>query len=437
MSDPTLAATTEPDDDATPSTGIPRPPAPASHLSNVWFRVTDLEVSHGRGCRVTTTDGEDYLDFAAGIAVNSTGHSHPAVVRAIAEQAERFLHAQVNVFRHDLLEPLASVLAEITPPSIDTFFFANSGAEITEAAIKLAKQATGRPNTIVFSGSFHGRTHLAMAMTTSKTVYRAGHAPLPGGVFVAPFPDPLASDQEAEVARALRGLDHLLAAQTAPGETAAMILEPVLGEGGYVPAPAEFVEGIVSRCRAHGILFVADEVQSGFGRTGRLFAVDHLGVDPDIICMAKGIASGFPFAALGTRRELDDRWPAGSHGGTYGGNPMGCAAALATIELMREPAFLDNVRARGRQLSDGLRDLQSTYSEIRQVRGPGLMVATAFDDAARTAAVVGHCLREGRLILMTSGTYGRVIRWMPPLVVTAAEVDEALAAFGAALKATA
>ena len=407
-----------------------------SHLSRVWFKVTDLQVASGQGCRVTTVEGDHYLDFAAGIAVNSTGHSHPAVVEAIARQAERFVHAQVNVFTHDLLEPLAARLAEIAPGPIDTFFFANSGAEITEAAIKLAKQATGRPNTIVFSGSFHGRTHLAMAMTTSKTVYRAGHAPLPGGIFVAPFPDPLVADRDAEVSRALRGLDQLLLTQTSPAETAAMILEPVLGEGGYVPAPPAFIEGVAERCRQHGILFIADEVQSGFGRTGKMFAVEHADVEPDIICMAKGIASGFPFAALGTRRELDDRWPTGSHGGTYGGNPIGCAAAMATLDVLTAPGFLDHVRQRGQQLSDGLRKLQGGHPDLRQVRGPGLMVATGFADAARVPALVEHCLREGRLILMTAGTYGRDIRWMPPLVVTADEIDEALAAFAAALDAT-
>ncbi len=408
-----------------------------SHLSRVWFKVTDLQVASGRGCRVTTVDGQEYLDFAAGIAVNSTGHSHPRVVQAIAQQAERFIHAQANVFTHDLLEPLATKLAEITPGSIDTFFFANSGAEITEGAVKLAKQATGRPNIVVFSGSFHGRTHLAMAMTTSKTVYRAGHAPLPSGVFVAPFPDPLADDPDAEVADALRGFDLLLATQTAPAETAAIILEPVLGEGGYIPAPKAFVDGLLERCRAHGILFIADEVQSGFGRTGEMFAVDHLGVEPDVICMAKGIASGFPFSALGTRRELDDLWPTGSHGGTYGGNPIGCAAALATIEVMTEPGFLENVRARGEQLTGALRDLQANDAGLRQIRGPGLMVAASFAEATRVPAVVQHCLNEGHLILMTAGTAGRDIRWMPPLVVTAAEIDEAVQAFASALKATA
>lgn len=408
-----------------------------SHLSNVWFSVTPLQVTSGHGCWVTTAGGEEYLDFAGGIAVNSTGHAHPHVAKAIADQAQRFIHAQVNVYKHDLLEPLATRLAEITPPSIDTFFFANSGAEITEAAIKLAKQATKRPHTIVFSGSFHGRTHLAMAMTTSKTGYRAGHAPLPAGVFVAPYPDPLAADQADEVANALAGFDHLLKAMTAPEETAAAILEPVLGEGGYIPAPAAFIHGIVERCRQHGILFVADEVQSGFGRTGKMFGVDHYGVDPDIICMAKGIASGFPFAALGTRRELDDKWPTGSHGGTYGGNAMGCAAALATIELISDPAFLANVVARGDQLRAGIRELQREHDVVVQVRGLGLMVGTEFSDAARVAAVQRHCLDEGRLILMNAGTYGRCLRWMPPLVVDEGEIDIALAAFGAALKATA
>jgi 4-aminobutyrate aminotransferase len=405
-----------------------------SHLSNVWFKVTDLQVMSGQGCKVTTVDGDEYLDFAAGIAVNSTGHSHPRVVEAIAAQAGRFIHAQVNVFTHDLLEPLAARLADLCPGRIDTFFFANSGAEITEAAIKLAKQVTGRPNTIVFAGSFHGRTHLAMAMTTSKTAYRAGYAPLPSGIYVAPFPDPLAADEDAEVAVALRGVDQVLATMTAPAETAAMILEPVLGEGGYVPAPRAFVEGLVELCHRHGILFIADEVQSGFGRTGELFAVDHLGIEPDVICMAKGIASGFPFAALGTRRELDDRWPKGSHGGTYGGNPIGCAAALATIDVLTEDGFLENVRARGAQLVERLTELQRHDPGFLQVRGPGLMVATVFDDPARVAAISQHCLREGHLILMTAGTEGSVLRWMPPLVVSAAEISDALQVFEAALK---
>jgi 4-aminobutyrate aminotransferase len=418
----------------------------SSHLAPVWFRVSDLEVASGEGCWVTTVDGERYLDFTAGIAVVSTGHCHPAVVAAIREQAGRFVHAQVNCYRHDLLEPLAARLAEITPEGIDTFFYANSGAEATEGAIKLAKQATGRPNVVVFQGSFHGRTHLAMAMTTSRTGYRAGHAPLPSGVFTAPFPTWVGTDRSEEQAvdDALAGLRLVLAGHTAPAETAAMIIEPVLGEGGYLPAPTRFLSGVAELCREHGILFIADEVQAGFGRTGKMFTVEHAGLSPDILVMAKGIASGFPFAAIGASRELMDRWPVGSHGGTYGGNPMGCAAALATIDVLTEPGFLDDVVARGEQLRAGLRALAERHPVVADVRGPGLMVAMEFrdpgngePDPARTAAVIGHCREVGRVLLMNAGTWGNVIRFMPPLVVDEDEVALALDALGAALEATA
>ena len=408
-----------------------------SHLAPVWFSVTDLQVVSGKGSWVTTVDGEQYLDFSSGIAVTSTGHSHPHVVKAIADQAAKFIHAQVNVYRHDLLEPLAARLAALAPGDIDTFFYANSGAEITEAAVKLAKQATKRPHIIVFSGSFHGRTHLAMAMTTSKTGYRAGHSPLPAGIFVAPFPDPMVADTDAEDDRALAGLRHLLKTMTAPEETAAIILEPVLGEGGYIQATPRFLQGVSAICKEHGIMFIADEVQSGCGRTGLMFAIEHSGVVPDIICTAKGIASGFPFSVLGASAELMAKWPTGSHGGTYGGNAMGCAAAMATLDILTEDGFMEHVQARGEQLRSGLRKLAEKHPVIVQVRGPGLMVATQFDDAARVSAVITHCLRHGKVILMNAGTYGNVIRWMPPLVTTEAEIDHALAVFEAALDATA
>lgn len=403
------------------------------NLSHVWFKVTDLEVASGEGSWVTTTAGDRYLDFSGGIAVTSTGHSHPHVTAAIYAQAQRFVHAQANVYTHDLMQPLAARLAALSPPGIDTFFYANSGAEITEAAVKLAKQATGRPNIIVFQGSFHGRTHQAMAMTTSKSVYRAGHAPLPSGIFIAPYPNVRADDVDAEVSRALAGFDELLISVTAPKETAAVIIEPVLGEGGYVAAPPGFLEAIDRRCKEHGMLFIADEVQSGFGRTGKMFAIEHYDVNPDIVCMAKGIASGFPFSALGTRRELDDKWPKGSHGGTYGGNPMGCAAALATIEILSADGFLDHVIDRGHQLGDGLRRLQQIFPAIRHVRALGLMIAAEFDTAVRTSAIVSHCLREGKLITMTAGAAGTTLRFMPPLTVSADEIDLALAALEKAL----
>jgi len=403
----------------------------AEHVSDVWFRVTDLEVASGSGCIVTTTSGEEYLDFSSGIAVTSTGHCHPHVVEAIQAQAAQFIHAQVNVYRHTRLAELAGRLAAITPPPVDTFFFANSGAEATESAVKLAKQATGRPNVIVFQGSFHGRTHLAMAMTTSKTVYRAGHAPLPSGVYVAPFPK---ADDEVEAC--LDAVRLLLLSQTAPAETAAMLLEPVLGEGGYLPAPAAFLQGLEAICREHGILFIADEVQSGFGRTGTMFCVDQHDIRPDIVVMAKGLASGFPISAVGASAELMARWPTGSHGGTYGGNPIGCAAAIATIDVLTAPGFLANVVARGEQLRRGLRALAEEDGGIMDVRGPGLMVASELADASRVSQVIGHCLTDGHLILMNAGTYGNVVRWMPPLVVTEAEIDQALATFTKALAAT-
>lgn len=417
-----------------------------SHLADVWFKVTDLEVVSGRGCVVTTADGTEFLDFTSGIAVTSTGHCHPKVVAAIQEQAARFVHSQANCYSNPILGRLAHRLAEVTPVGIDRFFVSNSGAEATESAVKLARHATGRPNVIVFEGSFHGRTALSMAMTTSKTAYRAGYQPLPAGVFVAPFPYAFRTGEaESEaVDRCLAAVRHLLVSQTAPSETAAMVIEPVLGEGGYVPAPTAFLRGLVEVCAEHGILFVGDEVQTGFGRTGKMFALEHAGVCPDVLVMAKGIASGFPISAIGAPASTMARWAPGAHGGTYGGNPIGAAAALATIEVLTEPGFLGEVAARGGQLVEGLRALQHDHPAIGDVRGLGLMIGTEFvrpgtrePDAARVAAVQQHCLRDGRLILMSCGTYGNVLRWMPPLVVSDVEIGEALATFTRALEATA
>lgn len=416
----------------------------SGHLSDVWFKVTDLQVSHGRGAIVTTTEGIDHLDFTSGIGVANTGHAHPHVVAAVQAQAERFLHAQVNCYTHDLLAPLADRLDEVTPDGIDTFFYSNSGAEATEAAIKLAKFATGRPNTIVFGGSFHGRTHQAMAMTTSKSVYRAHQGPFPSGVFVAPFPYTFVTgeDRDTAVARCLREFDLLLATQTDPGEVAAVIIEPVLGEGGYVEAPRAFLEGLLARCRAHGMLFIADEVQSGFGRTAEWFAVDHHDLVPDVLVMAKGLASGFPMSAIGSTAEFMSRWPTGSHGGTFGGNPMACAAALATIEVMQGDGFLDHARARAAQLRAGLDDLAATHDTIAENHGLGLMIGTELVDAdgapdpARTTAVLAHLVVESRVVMMSCGPFGSTLRWIPPLVVTEDQVDDALQAFDKALVAT-
>ena len=407
-----------------------------SHLSHVWKKVTDLQVVRGKGCRVYDTNDREYLDFTAGIAAASTGHCHPKVVQAITDQAQRFIHAQANIYTHDLLEPIAARLAELSTPSIDTFFFSNSSDEILESAVKLAKHATGRREIITFDGAFHGRTQLTMAMSTSRAIDREGYGPFPSGVHVAPFPDPHASDQEEEISRALRRLDRIFATQVAASEIAAMIIEPVIGERGYIPTPAAFIEGLDQRCRDNGILFIADETQSGFGRTGKMFAIEAHDVEPDVICMSKGLASGFPFAAMGTRRVHDDKWRQGSHGGSTNGSPLGCAAALATLDVLTEPGFLDNVLSRGVQLSDALRNLQQLDDALLHVRSRGLMVATEFSSAERAAAIVEHCLTQSNVILMTAGTRLRTIRWMPPLIVTSDEISEAVDAFAAAMRAT-
>lgn len=416
-----------------------------TNLADVWFRVTDLEVVRGRGSIVESADGTEYLDFTSGIGVTSTGHCHPEVVAAIQAQAAEFIHAQINCYRNPIVHRLAERLFAITPAGIDAFFFANSGAEATEAAVKLSRHATGRPNIIVFEGSFHGRTVQTMAMTTSKTSYRAGYQPLPAGVFVAPFPYALRTgeNEDAAVDRCLAAVRHLLLTQTAPGETAAMVIEPELGEGGYLPAPGRFLRGLADICGEHGILFVADEVQSGFLRSGRMFCIEHSGVDPDIVIMAKGIASGFPISAIGARREVMDRWPVGAHGGTYGGNPIGAAAALATIDVLTRAGFAEAVAARSTQLRRGLEQIAARHPVVADVRGHGLMIGTEFlepgtraVEPSRVAAVIEHARTQSHLLLMNCGTYGNVLRWMPPLVVTEEEIDRALDAFDTALAAT-
>jgi 4-aminobutyrate aminotransferase-like enzyme len=275
-----------------------------------------------------------------------------------------------------------------------------------------------------------------MAMTTSKSGYRVGYTNLPPGVFVTPFPDLTAPDLDAEVDRCLDGLRLLLATQTAPSDTAAVVLEPVLGEGGYLPCPPAFFRGVAELCREAGILFVADEVQTGFGRTGTMFAIERFAVEPDILMMAKGIASGLPLSALGASAELMVRWPAGSHGGTYGGNPVACAAALATIDVLTEPGFLANVEERGDQLRTGLGKVMAGDHGIVHVRGLGLMNAVEFADPDRCKRVVAHLLSESRIITMACGVNGATLRWMPPLVVDAGEIDLALDGFAAAVAGT-
>lgn len=409
-------------------------------ISPVWNRSAEVFVDRAEGVYLYTTDGRRYLDFTTGIGVTNTGHCHPRVVAAIQEQAARLIHGQANIVIHEPMIRLTEELSQILPPALDTYFFSNSGAEAVEGAVKLARASTGKTNIIVFQGSFHGRTHATMAMTTSKTIYRAGFQPLVSGIFVAPYPYAYyyGWDEELTVEFSIRELKRLLKSQTAPEETAAIVVEPVLGEGGYVVPPKTFLPRLRQICDQHGILLIADEVQSGFGRTGRWFAMDHSGTIPDIVIMAKGMASGMPLSGLAASRELMEKWIPGSHGGTYGGNAVACAAAIATIQVMREEGLIQNAVKMGQVLKAGLGQLQEEFPEIGDVRGLGLMVATEFSRPdgqtwpERASGVAQAAYRAG-LMLLTCGTDGNVIRWIPPLVVDQAQIQEALDIFAEAL----
>jgi 4-aminobutyrate aminotransferase len=413
------------------------------HMSPVWTRIFPIQAERAEGCYIYALDGKKYLDFTCGIGVTNTGHCHPKVVEAIREQAGQFIHAQANIVVHKPMMQLIEELRQVVHPSIDGFFFSNSGAEALEGAVKLARAATGKPNIIVFQGSFHGRTGLTMALTTSKTIYRSGFQPLPAGVFVAPYPYAykLGLDDAHASEYCLNALQELLLSQTSPAETAAVLIEPVLGEGGYVVPPAAFMQGLRQLCDRNGILLIMDEVQSGFGRTGKWFAQEHFGVVPDIMTVAKGIASGMPLSGVFSRLDLMKKWQTGSHGGTYGGNAVACAAGVATIRAMRDEDMPGNAARGGLQLMTGLRKLQEEYPVIGDVRGLGLMIGTEFTvngkpaDKALVKAMV-HACEEGGLLLLTCGTYDNVIRWIPPLIVSESQVNDALDIFAKALKET-
>lgn len=414
------------------------------HMSPVWGRIFNFVAERAEGSYIYTTDGRKLLDFTCGIGVTNTGHCHPKVVAAIREQAGLFLHAQANIVIHKPMLQLIEELRGVVPAVIDGFFFSNSGAEAIEGAVKLARAATGKQNIIVFSGSFHGRTAGTMALTTSKTIYRAGFGPLPSGVFVAPFPYAyrLGMSEEQASSFALEQLEYLLASQTAPKETAAILIESVLGEGGYVVPPASFMKGLRELADRHGILLIFDEVQSGFGRTGKWFGFEHFGVLPDIMTVAKGIASGLPLSGVFSRLELMKKWDVGSHGGTYGGNAVACASGVATIRAMREEKMVENAAERGIQLMTGLRKLQEEYSEIGDVRGKGLMIGTEFTVGGRAEKAkplvkeIVHAAEQRDLLLLTCGTYDNTIRWIPPLNVTGEQINDGLKVFGEALKAS-
>ena len=430
--------TSTPDGDAVDLADLAR-----QHFTPVLGRYFERSWSHGDGHRLYDTAGKAYLDFANGIAVSALGHRHPAVTAAIHEQVDRLMVPTGAIGYSEPPVLLAAELAKTFPEPLDTVMFLNSGSEAIEAALKLARRVTGRPGIIAFRGGFHGRTFGATSVTTSNINYRTGYEPLLPGVYFAPFPaayPEFAGDAQAASDACLAILRSLLESVIAPASVAAMLIEPVQGEGGYYPAPAEFLQALRAICHEHGILLIADEVQTGFGRTGRMWAFEHAGIVPDVVCLAKAIANGLPLSAIVSSRALQERWGRGAHGSTFGGNPVACAAGVAVLRTIREQRLVENAAARGEELTAGLRRIMAEDDRIGDVRGPGLMVGaelvidrtTGRPDGATSEALLARCADEGLLVL-TCGLAHQVVRWIPPLDVTAAEILEGLEIFADAL----
>jgi 4-aminobutyrate aminotransferase len=399
-------------------------------------------MASGHGAVVEDVDGNTYLDFCAGIAVAATGHSHPDVIRAITEQASRFLHISTDYY-HEPQVALGEALAAVAPiGGRAKTFFSNSGTEAVEAAIKLARYHTKRFNIIAFLGSFHGRTLGSLAMTSSRTVQRRGFGPMGAGVFHAPYANPyrcpVASGDAASCTReCLAYLENqILTHLVSPDEVAAILVEPIQGEGGYVVPPPEFLQGLAAIAAAHGMLFVVDEVQSGIGRTGRMFAIEHTGVQPDIIVAAKGIASGLPMGVTIAREDVMD-WPVGAHSNTFGGNPIACAAALATLKLV-ENGLMKNAAESGEFLLAGLAELAQRHPIVGDVRGRGLMIGLELVRNRQTKeragserdALVMAAFRRGLLVLAAGAS---TVRLSPPLVITREQAQTAVAILDDAL----
>ncbi|HEX9367364.1 MAG TPA: acetyl ornithine aminotransferase family protein [Vicinamibacterales bacterium] len=427
-------------------TALPGPKAKAiiekdaKFVSPSYTRDYPLVIARGEGAVVEDVDGNLFVDCAAGIAVNSTGVSHPEVVKAIADQAAKFIHMSGTDFYYEPQVRLAEELSKLVPIDGDVrTFFGNSGTEATEAAIKLSRYYTKRPNVIAFLGSFHGRSLGALALTASKPVQRRGFGPLMSGVYHAPYPDTYRFNGSADAcAEASLSYirDQILVHLAAPDEVSAIVVEPIQGEGGYVVPPQAFLQGLRELTRQHGMMLVLDEVQSGMGRTGKMFASEHFGVTGDIVNIAKGIASGLPLGITCARAEVMS-WPPGAHASTFGGNPVSCAAALVTIRLLRDQ-YVENAARMGSYFTDRLRALQDQHQIIGDVRGKGLMIGVELvrDRTTKERAVdernalVQAMFRRGVLIL---GAGRNALRFAPPLVITKDQADAVLHAFGEAL----
>ena len=438
VSTPVTAASESAPPEATDLAALSRP-----HLSPVLGRYFERSWSHGEGHLLFDTAGRGYLDFACGISTTLLGHRHPRVSAAIHEQADRLLHVSNGLGYLDPVARLAGLIADALPDPLDTVFFGNSGSEAIEAALKLARRVTGRPGIIAFTGAFHGRTFGAMSVTSSNINYRTGYQPLLPGVHLARFPNvyEFGGDEEAATRAALDDMRRIAEDEIPPSEVAAIIVEPIQGEGGYNPAPLPFLRALRAACDEHGSLLVADEVQSGYGRTGAMWAFEHAGIVPDVVCLAKAIANGLPLGAMVSSRELQDRWGLASHGSTFGGNPVACAAGIAVLETIRDDELVDNAAARGEELLAGLRAVAAGEPRIGDVRGRGLMVGVELvtDRESRTPdgdlanAVIAGCADEG-LLLLTCGTQHQVVRWIPPLDVSSEEIRGGVETFRAVLE---
>ncbi|GAA5901042.1 hypothetical protein JCM8208_007601 [Rhodotorula glutinis] len=412
----------------------------AKHVAKGVGRFTEMVMTEGKGSYLKTECGRTILDFTCGIGVTNLGHCHPGVTKQAQEQVGTLTHGQINLgYNKPQIELIQKLLPVMPHKSLDSFFFWNSGAEAVEASIKLARHATGKQNIIVVQGSYHGRTFGTMALTKSKTIYGAGYAPLMPGVFTTPYPYwhqlglPHTTANEELVENALYRLELLLKQETAPRDTAALIIEPVLGEGGYIPAPKGYLEGLRRICDEHGILLIIDEVQTGFGRTGKYFAIEHWPeVRPDIMVIAKGIANGFPLSGIVSRKELMDKQPAGSQGGTYAANAVSCAAACAVQDAFKTEGVFENIEARSQEIFGLFNELKAdpvVGDTIAEVRGLGLMVGVEFKSptdrytpaqgkvpANMASRVQNKCLEKDLLVLTTS-VY-QTIRFIPPLNVS-------------------
>ncbi len=398
-------------------------------------------VERARNAEVWDTEGRRFLDFASGIAVTNTGHLHPKVVEAARGQMDRFAHVAFQVAGYDVYVELAERLNALAPIRDAKTLFFTTGAEATENAVKIARAHTGRPGVITFTGGFHGRTLLTMAMTGKIVPYRAKFGMMPPGIFHVPFPIPHHGTSEAD---SLRALDHIFKSDLSPDQVAAIVIEPVQGEGGFYVAPKSFIKALREICDAHGICLVADEVQSGFARTGKLFAIEHYDVEPDLIPIAKALGGGFPISGLIGKAEIMDAPDPGGLGGTYGGNPIACAAALAVLDVIETEGLCERSQRIGAQMIERIEGFKRSNDcrPIGDIRGLGAMVAfelvkergTHDPDPDATKAVTAKALEHG-LIILSCGYYGNTVRLLAPLTIEDSHLDEGLSALGAALKA--